>query len=169
LAKLMTLKLDAAWQPLEVITAERGFSMVYGGRAQAIEEHQQGPCIDYNFPSVIVLKSYIRKKTVRASATRKNIYWRDKYVCQYCGDKFRHSQLTLDHVIPKSRGGLGGWENLVTACMCCNQKKGCKTPYEASMTLLKEPSEPRFSIFDFYHHLEMPETWKKFIRRKNET
>ena len=107
LAKLLTLKLDAAWQPLEVICAERGFSMVYGGRAQAIEEHQHGPCRDHNFPSVIVLKSYIRKGTVRASATRRNIYWRDKYTCQYCGDKFKQSQLTLDHVIPKSRGGRG--------------------------------------------------------------
>ena len=99
------------------------------------------------------------------SATRKNIYWRDKYTCQYCGEKQLYGNLTLDHVVPKSRGGLGGWENLVTACVTCNQKKGCKTPYEASMTLLKEPSEPRFSILDFYHHLEMPDAWKKFIRR----
>ena len=165
MAKLMTLKLDAAWQPIEVIPADKGFSMVYSGRAQVVENYEQGPCAHFHFPSVIVLKKYIRKRKVRMSATRKNIYWRDKYTCQYCGEKQSYGNLTLDHVVPKSRGGLGGWENLVSACVPCNQKKGCKTPYEASMTLLKEPSEPRFSILDFYHHLEMPDAWKKFIRR----
>ena len=163
---LKTLKLDAAWQPIEIISADRGFSMVFGGRAQVIEEHSAGPCENYSFPSVIVLKSYIRKKVVRTSPTRRNIYYRDKYTCQYCCKKFPHSQLTLDHVIPKSRGGGGGWENLVTACKTCNQKKGSLTPYEASMTLMQEPKEPRFSIIELYHNLEIPQTWLKFIRTK---
>ena len=79
MAKLMTLKLDAAWQPIEVIPADKGFSMVYSGRAQVVENYEQGPCAHFHFPSVIVLKKYIRKRKVRMSATRKNIYWRDKY------------------------------------------------------------------------------------------
>ena len=169
MGKLLTLKLDAAWQPIEVITAEKAFSMVYSGRAQVVENYKQGPCAHFHFPSVIVLKKYVRKRKVRMSATRKNIYWRDKYTCQYCGGKFSHGNLTLDHVVPRSRGGLGGWENLVSACVPCNQKKGCKTPYEASMKLIKEPKEPRATLMDFFHHMSIPETWQQFISNKERT
>ena len=168
MAKLMTLKLDAAWQPIEVISADKGFSMVYSGRAQVVESYEQGPCAHFHFPSVIVLKKYIRKRKVRMSATRKNIYWRDKYTCQYCGEKQSYGNLTLDHVIPKSRGGLGGWENLVSACMTCNQKKGSRTPSEACMGLLHKPTEPKVSIMDFFYNLNIPEVWKQFIITKGD-
>ena len=161
----MTLKLDASWRPIEIIPAEKGFSMVYTGRAQPVENYTHGPCARFLFPSVIVLKNYIQKKRVLMSPTRKNIYWRDKYTCQYCSGQFRYKQLSLDHVIPKSRGGGRGWLNLVTCCLQCNQKKGNKTPFEASMALIKEPRVPNVNIIDFYHHIDVPEIWLNFIVR----
>jgi 5-methylcytosine-specific restriction endonuclease McrA len=161
----MTLKLDAAWRPIEIIPAEKGFSMVYTGRAQSVENYTHGPCARFLFPSVIVLKKYIQKRRVSMSPTRKNIYWRDKYVCQYCSEQFKYKQLSLDHVIPKSRGGDRGWLNLVTCCHGCNQKKGNKTPSEASMRLIKEPSVPKVSIIDFYHYIDVPNNWLPFIKK----
>tara|TARA_R100000231_G_C5207546_1_gene129461 strand:- start:8 stop:493 length:486 start_codon:yes stop_codon:yes gene_type:complete len=161
----MTLKLDAAWRPIEIIPAEKGFCMVYSGRAQPIENYTHGPCARFLFPSVIVLKNYIQKKRVSMSPTRKNIYWRDKYTCQYCSGEFRYKQLSLDHVIPKSRGGGRGWLNLVTCCHACNQKKGNKTPSEACMGLIKTPYVPNVSIVDFYHHIDIPTDWLPFIKK----
>ena len=74
--KLMTLKLDASWRPIEIIPAEKGFSMVYTGRAQPVENYTHGPCARFLFPSVIVLNNYIRNGQINMSPTRKNIYWR---------------------------------------------------------------------------------------------
>jgi 5-methylcytosine-specific restriction endonuclease McrA len=161
----MTLKLDASWRPIEIIPAEKGFSMVYTGRAQPIENYTQGPCARFLFPSVIVLKNYIQKKRIAMSPTRKNIYWRDKYTCQYCDRQYKYKNLSLDHVIPKSRGGGRGWLNLVTCCHTCNQKKGNKTPSEASMELIKKPYTPNVSIIEFYHHIDVPDIWHNFIVR----
>ena len=161
----MTLKLDASWRPIEIIPAEKGFSMVYTGRAQPVENYTHGPCARFLFPSVIVLKNYIQKRRVSMSPTRKNIYWRDKYTCQYCSGEFKYKQLSLDHVMPKSRGGERGWMNLVTCCLKCNQKKGNKTPSEASMRLIREPYIPNVNIVDFYHHIEVPKVWLNFIVR----
>jgi len=159
----LTLKLDAAWQPIEVISADRGFTMVHSGRAKAVEMYNDGPCPSHFYPSVIVLHNYVRTKRIIMSPTRKNIYWRDKYICQYCGDRFPYSRLTLDHIIPKALGGTGGWLNLVTACMPCNQKKGCKTLSEANMKLVKEPTKPHVSILNFYHINTVPEQWENYI------
>lgn len=159
----LTLKLDAAWQPIDVISSDRGFTMVHSGRAEAVETYDYGPCPSHFYPSVIVLKKYIRKKRIVLSPTRKNIYWRDKYICQYCSKKFPHSYLTLDHIIPKASGGLGGWLNLVTACISCNQKKGCKSISEAGMELIKEPTKPHVNILNFYHLNDIPEQWENYI------
>ncbi len=162
---LMTLKLDAAWQPIEIIPAEKAFSMVYSGRAQPVEQYTHGPCARFLFPSVIVLNNYVRKKYISMSPTRKNIYWRDKYICQYCAKKFTYKKLTLDHVIPKSRGGGKGWLNLVSCCNNCNQKKGNKTPSEAGMELITIPYTPKMSILDVYHQRDIPEEWYNFVKR----
>ena len=161
----MTLKLDAAWRPIEIIPAEKGFSMVYSGRAQPVENYTHGPCARFLFPSVIVLNKYIRKKKFDITPTRKNIYWRDNHTCQYCAKRFTYKNLTLDHVIPKSRGGGKGWLNMVAACNSCNQKKGNKTPTEAGMELISIPYTPKMSILDLYQGHNIPEEWYNFIKR----
>ena len=161
--KIYTLKLDAAYQPLEIIEGLRGFSMVYSGRARAIENHSEMLNALFYYPSIIVLKNYIRKRPVHLSPTRMNIYWRDEYKCQYCCGRFSPSQLTLDHVIPKSRGGQKSWQNLVTCCERCNQKKADRTPPEASMTLFKKPVAPSFNIIRTKPLVKIPFSWKDYI------
>lgn len=158
-----TLKLDAAYQPLEIIDSLKAFSMVYSGRARIVENYSHQFNALFYYPSIIVLNTYVRTKPVIMSPTRLNIYWRDLYRCQYCYDTFPHSKLTLDHVVPKSRGGEKTWQNLVTSCERCNQKKGNKTPSEARMKLFKVPSVPKFSVVRTKPHFKIPVGWKKFI------
>tara|TARA_R100001015_G_C4601320_1_gene156272 strand:- start:360 stop:884 length:525 start_codon:yes stop_codon:yes gene_type:complete len=168
--KLYTLKLDAAWQPIEIVDAYRGFSLVFSGRARVVEDYPHRACALFNFPSVIVLNSYIRKKGITTSPSRKTVFFRDKYKCQYCQGDFLKHQLTLDHVIPKSRGGEKSWGNLVACCIPCNQKKGDKTPPEASMDLFRVPTPPSWKLWSSIEWLmrkhgtrKVPQSWDKFL------
>lgn len=163
---LLTLTLDAAWQPISIIPAFRGFGMVYTNRAQAIENHPQRLRALFYYPSVIVCKNYIRKSPIPLSPTRANIYWRDNHQCQYCRKFDHHRRLTLDHVIPKSRGGDKSWLNLVTCCEKCNQEKGDKTPSEASMELIKKPFVPSFNVLRAFKVDNPPLEWNKFLGAK---
>lgn len=162
----MTLTLDAAWQPISIISADRGFNMVYSERAQAIENYSQKPCALFYYPSVVVCNTYIRTKPIPLTPTRANIYWRDDLTCQYCGKKDYYRKMTLDHVLPKSRGGDKGWLNLVTCCTRCNQRKGDKTPFEASMKLVKEPRVPHYDVTRAFRIDKTPTSWDKFLRGK---
>lgn len=153
-----TLKLDAAWKPIDIVDGFKGFNMCYTGRANVVLKYS-----DDFFPAVIVLKDYIRKDFTSYSCNRKNVIWRDKYVCQYCGNKFQYHELTMDHIIPKSRGGEKSWTNIVACCKRCNSKKGNKTPKEAKMPLIKKPTIPRWNINVLLRDREIPSEWKDFI------
>jgi|TARA_R100000908_G_C3706989_1_gene115140 hypothetical protein len=153
-----TLKLDAAWKPIDIVDGFKGFNMCYTGRANVVLKYSDG-----FFPAVIVLKEYIRKDFTSYSCNRKNVIWRDKYICQYCGNKFQYHELTMDHVIPKSRGGEKSWTNIVASCKGCNSKKGNKTPKEARMPLIKKPTIPRWNINVLLRDKEIPNEWKDFI------
>ncbi len=157
--KLYTLKLDAAWNPIEIIDSHKGFKMCYNGRANMVTEYPQ----DYPFPAVIVLKNYVRSRFMSYNCNRRNVVWRDKNICQYCGNKFIFSELTMDHVIPKSRGGEKSWSNIVASCKKCNSKKGDRTPEEARMPLIKKPFVPRWSIQILLRGFCVPEEWEDFI------
>ena len=115
------------------------------------------------FPAVIVLKSYVRKKFMSYACNRKNVVWRDKNVCQYCGNRFCFSDLTMDHVIPKSRGGDKSWTNIVTSCKRCNNSKGDRTPEEAKMPLIKKPFIPKWNIDVLLRDKKIPQEWKNYI------
>ncbi len=151
--------MDAAWQPLEIIDSFKAFNMCYTGRAKVLCHYS-----DSN-PAVIVLNKYVRKFTFTLTCNRKNVFWRDNYVCQYCTDVFHYSELTMDHVHPKSRGGLKTWTNIVTCCKVCNSKKRNQTPKEARMPLAKRPYAPRVKMVDLYRNVYIREEWKDFIRR----
>ena len=153
-----TLKLDAAWKPIDIVDGFKGFNMCYTGRANVVLKYS-----DDFFPAVIVLRDYIRKDFTSYSCNRKNVIWRDKYVCQYCGNKFQYHELTMDHVIPKSRGGEKSWTNIVACCKRCNSKKGNKTPKEAKMPLIRKPTIPRWNINVLLRDREIPSEWKDFI------
>ena len=155
----LTLKLDAAWQPLQIIDSFRAFNMCYTDRARVLCNYSDG------FPAVIVLNKYVRRFSFTLTCNRKNVFWRDDYRCQYCSGKFHHSDLTMDHVHPKSRGGLKTWTNIVASCKGCNLKKRDMTPKEARMPLLRRPHAPRVKMIDLYRNVYIREEWKDFIRR----
>mgnify|MGYP002261353689 FL=1 len=153
-----TPKLDAAWRPIEIIDSFKGFNMCYGGRANVVLNYSDG-----FFPAVIVMKSDIRKDFMSYSCNRKNVIWRDKYKCQYCAKRVSYVDLTMDHVIPKSRGGDKSWRKIVASCKKCNSNKGNRTPEEARMPLIKKPTVPRWSIHVLLRDKKIPQEWKDFI------
>ncbi len=112
-------------------------------------------------PSVIRLSAYIKVPYKKIELSRKNIHRRDNYRCQYCGS--RSTELTIDHIVPKSRGGIDSWENLVTACISCNNKKGSRTPDEAKMKLINLPSRPHHILFMKQYMGKVEKTWKPFL------
>ena len=162
--KLYSLKLDASWRPIEIIDSFKAFGMIRSGRANVVEDYNVRAHGNKMFPAVIVLKSYVRKHEFVLSCTRRNVYARDNYTCQYCS-YFANSkfELTLDHVIPKSRGGPKNWDNILNSCHKCNTKKAARTPKEAGMKLLKEPKRPKATFIDFYRMKNVPKQWSPYI------
>jgi len=133
------LVLNYDYTPLNVTTIKRGFVLVDKGKAEIVKA-DENPIITgyktYVRPVIIRLLKYIKHFTRNLRASRNRIYKRDGYQCVYCGS---HRNLTLDHVIPKSRGGTNEWTNLVTSCQKCNLKKADRTPEEARMKLTQKP------------------------------
>ena len=133
-------------QPHQTISWEEAITLVYLDKAEALEHYDatvSSPSMTLHIPAVIRLKKKValRKKDVKFS--RANVYERDGYRCQFCGEKKSARQLTYDHVVPYSRGGKTEWTNIVTACGTCNRRKANRTPEEAGMRLLKKPIVPK--------------------------
>ena len=170
--KLYSLKLDASWRPIEIIDCYKAFSMCRSGRANVVEDYDVKAHGNSMFPAVIVLKSYVRKHDFVLKCNRRNVYARDNYTCQYCSYKAKNRmELTLDHVVPKSRGGPKTWDNIVSSCHKCNTSKGARTPEEANMRLLTKPRRPRATFIDYYALKKIPNEWSPYIylsRSKNE-
>jgi CRISPR/Cas system Type II protein with McrA/HNH and RuvC-like nuclease domain len=136
------LVLNFDYSPLSVTTFQRGFKLVYKGKAEIIRS-EESPIISgikkYVKPLIIRLLKYIKYQQKSYRANRARIYKRDNYECVYCGS---NKSLTLDHVIPKSKGGKNTWENLVTSCFKCNLKKGDKSLEEVKMKMRHQPYVP---------------------------
>ena len=159
------LVLNQNYEPLNVCNARRAFVLVDRGKAEILE-HAEGALRSafqaFPRPSVIRLIYMIRRPRPQMRLTRREIFVRDRYTCQYCGKQTR--DLTIDHVMPRHRQGRHTWENLVSACRSCNHRKAGRTPQEAHMTLLNEPRRPpASSYYVFYHYLESQSDWRKFI------
>jgi 5-methylcytosine-specific restriction endonuclease McrA len=161
--ELYTLKLDAAWRPIEIIKASRGFIMSWSGRAKPLRFYDKGPIKNEKYPAVIILKSYISKRKFTIPCNRKNVFWRDNYICQYCENKFSYGNLTMDHVVPKSKGGHRIWTNITTACHKCNSKKANKTPQESNMYPKNKPSFPSVKLIDVHRNIKIPDIWEPFL------
>ena len=101
-------------------------------------------------------------RRLRLPCSRRGVLTRDRETCQYCGSQPGRSQLTVDHVLPRSRGGLTTWENVVTACRDCNHRKGGRTPEEANMLLLSKPRQPQYVAFALLGELERHDVWRKY-------
>lgn len=133
------LLLNATYEPLSICHARRALTLVVKGVA-LIEEHTGHEVhAGILMPSVVRLKDFRRVPHRVQVLTRRNLLTRDRHQCQYCREIFTPLELTLDHVMPRSRGGLSTWENLVAACKACNREKSNRTPEEAHMPLLRRP------------------------------
>tara|TARA_Y100001937_G_scaffold123596_1_gene186716 strand:- start:687 stop:1226 length:540 start_codon:yes stop_codon:yes gene_type:complete len=161
-----TLKLDNSYRPLEIVDAIEALILCLIGKAQAIESYKKeikSVSDSFKLPAVIVLKRYVKFQFKVVSAHRREIITRDDNTCQYCGKEFPSNKLTLDHLIPKSKGGKNTWENLVTACKKCNQKKGDRTPEEADMLLINRPKKPKYSILRSVGKSQISELWRNYL------
>ncbi len=162
------LVLNASYEPLHLVSTRRAVLLLLKDKAELVEAADQiihAASIQLPRPLVIRLRRYIKiPRNLHLPLTRRLIYARDQYTCQYCGGRFPPAQLTLDHVIPKSRGGTKTWENLVTACRRCNQRKGDRTPAEAHMYPLRAPYRPRYVALVWLKTQDQrPAVWEKYM------
>jgi 5-methylcytosine-specific restriction endonuclease McrA len=159
------LILNQSFEPLTVCSAKKATLLLYLLKAEIVSKRDGLLIRSVNhsmpYPSVIRLVSYIRIPYRRIELSRRNIHYRDNFCCQYCGVKTK--ELTIDHVIPKSRGGDDSWENLVSACKKCNNKKANRTPNEANMHLIKKPYKPNHIMFIRRYLNNVNEDWKPFL------
>ncbi len=143
------LLLNASYEPMKIISWQRAIVLWFQEKAEIVEYHStvvRSVRQQFTLPSIIRLKTYVRQKRTAGPVrfSRENVYTRDNHTCQYCREQTTPRSLTLDHVIPASRGGPKTWTNVVTSCRDCNQKKGNRTPKEAKMPLLNEPKAPEW-------------------------
>lgn len=158
------LLLNADYSALSVCSVERAIILVLLQKADLVEAHNdrfvRSTSLRLPWPSIVRLKFYVRVPYKRIMISRKNVLRRDRFRCQYCKSRDR---LTIDHVLPKSRGGRDTWENLVTACTRCNTRKGNRTPEEADMPLLRKPFRPSHVMFIRDYIGSVDETWKPYL------
>ncbi len=166
MVNLPVLVLNQNYEPLNVCRVRRAVVLLYRGKAEMLENgtgfiHSASHLSP--LPSVIRLAYMIKRPRPQRKLTRLEVFNRDQYTCQYCGKQT--NQLTLDHVIPRYRGGEHVWENVVSACIRCNRHKAGKTPNEAGMMLTRQPMPPRGNIFFYIPHsyLQAQSQWQKYL------
>ncbi len=144
--KQEVLVLNNDYIPLNVCNAKRAIILVYLGKAEILHSHNNQTINGIlESPSVVKLHHYVKRPMPELKLSRRSIFIRDNYTCQYCGRQTK--DLTLDHVIPRHRGGASSWDNLVCCCRKCNSKKGGKLIDQANMKLIHEPRRPRYVPF----------------------
>jgi 5-methylcytosine-specific restriction endonuclease McrA len=164
------LLLNSSYEPMKVVSWQRALLLWFQGKVEVLEYHNifaRSVRSSFQIPSVMRLKTYVRPRSYGAVRfCRENVYIRDEYTCQYCGERHTPKNLTLDHVIPASKQGPKSWTNVVTACRECNQRKANRTPQSARMPLLKEPVIPSWlpsPELEFKPGLA-PESWLQYLQ-----
>lgn len=160
------LILNASFEPLHVCSVKRAVSLLMYEVAERVEDGDavlRSPNRTFPVPSVIRLKRFVRRPyRQRVAFNRRNVFRRDDHTCQYCGA--RSNDLTLDHVLPRSRGGPTNWLNVVACCKRCNARKRDRMPREARMALRREPFAPRFMFTSAYGVLpDIDPIWEKYL------
>jgi 5-methylcytosine-specific restriction endonuclease McrA len=160
------LILNFNYEPLNVSNLRRAMVMILGGRAEILANGRgyiHSVQRAWPIPSVIRLSYLVRRPLPRVHLCRREIFRRDSYTCQYCGRQTHN--LTMDHVVPRHRGGEHTWENLVSACPVCNRRKGGKPLEQSNMRLLHRPFEPRpTGRYLFQAYLDENEEWGEFLQ-----
>jgi 5-methylcytosine-specific restriction endonuclease McrA len=177
------LVLNKNWQPVHVATVARALVLLWKDAARVVDardyqtfswddwsklrpadgdEFMQGVRLRMRVPEVITLTGYDRLPTRAVTFSRRNIYRRDRFQCQYCGENPGSEELTIDHVVPRAAGGVSSWTNCVLACLACNKRKADRTPQQARMKLKKQPVRPTWKPVYADHRVRL-ESWSKFI------
>ena len=182
------LVLNRLWQAINVCSVRRAFTLLCAGHAQVVDgdgtnflTHDFASWRDFSetapedemvhtisfkirIPRVIVLLLFDRMPRKEVKFTRHNIFERDKNTCQYCGKHFDKRDLNLDHVIPRDKGGLTTWENIVCSCIACNTRKGNRLPHQAGMKLIRKPERPKWRPFvHITFDAQVHDSWRHFI------
>ena len=158
------LVLNQNYQPLNVCNARRAFVLLDLGKAELMENgrgYVRSVSRAFLVPSVIRLVYMVKRPLMERRLSRRAVFYRDSFTCQYCGTETR--KLTLDHIMPRSRGGSHVWENVVSACISCNHRKAGSTPREANMRMLREPKAPRPNPYYVFHNRSILDEWRQFI------
>lgn len=178
-----TLVLNRSWRPVHVTTVKRALCMVFREAARIVcpeslqtydfpgwvevpianhAEAIRSPRVHIAAPEIILLTNYNRVPCHEAPFTRRNLFLRDDYTCQYCGKRASNDRLSVDHVQPRSRGGSTSWDNCVLACVRCNARKANRTPKEAGLKLLRQPTRPRWTPYLSLRPSQRMESWARF-------
>jgi 5-methylcytosine-specific restriction endonuclease McrA len=179
-----TLVLNESWFAIHTVPVKHAMRLMFTGAAKAIQPEtyelhgfetwaelavpQGEPCIKtvalrIKVPEVIVLTRYNGRPNPAAVFSRRNLFRRDHNTCQYCGSKPGTAELSIDHVVPRSRGGKSSWENCVLACMECNRRKRDRTPDEAGLRLHRHPGKPRWSPIVDIPIARVRQSWQRFV------
>ena len=159
------LVLNATYEPINVCTVRRAVVLLLKEKAEVIEHSDwalHSASTSLQRPVVIRLVTYVRipRDTHRRKITRRAVFARDEWMCQYCGSR---SNLTVDHVIPKSKGGNSSWENNVASCAPCNRRKGDALPRQVGMKLLRQPRTPKPTVFIHVASPSIPAAWMQYL------
>lgn len=177
-----TLVLNRNWQPVNIARVARALVMVWNDTARIVDpenyqlfDWEQWARLDpvgdryiqavsqkIRVPEVITLSEFDRVPSSTVTFSRRNIFKRDRYTCQYCYQQLSPDQLTIDHVVPRSHGGKSSWENCVLACVKCNHSKADRTPAQAGLKLKKNPVRPEWNPC-FSQHSARRQSWAKFL------
>jgi len=183
------LVLNRLWQAVNICSVKRAFTLLFQGQAQVVFAESGTNFATHDFeswrdvsdrspepemvhtihfkvriPRIIVLLMFDRMPKKEVKFTRHNIFERDKNTCQYCGKSFDRKDLNLDHVIPRDKGGLTTWENIVCSCIPCNTRKGNRLYYEVNMHLIRKPKRPKWKPFvNLTFSGPQHESWRHFI------
>lgn len=181
--KRPTLVLNRNWQPIGVASVSRSLVMVWNDTARIVDPADYSlytwedwsrlkpadgePVVrtvqfEMRVPEVISLTRYDRFHRRTVPFTRRNLFRRDRFMCQYCGSSPGGNELTIDHVVPRSRGGNTSWENCVLACVRCNHRKANRTPTEAHMAIRKIAEQPQWNPVYAARHIKV-ESWERFL------
>lgn len=159
------LVLNQSYEPMTVCDAKKAIILVFAGKAQLVASHPdkviRSVSMEFPMPSVVRLNFFVAVPYKRIMLTRKNVLRRDNNRCQYCGRT--DLPLTIDHIVPRSQGGGDTWDNLVTACTKCNNKKANRTPEQAGMPLLRSPFRPSHVLFMQHIVGAVSEEWKPYL------
>jgi 5-methylcytosine-specific restriction endonuclease McrA len=161
------LLLNASFEPLRLVSVKKAIVLLLQEKAEVVEAAEarlraQHAAFDVPLVSRLVRYVSVGQRSPPVPCSRRGVFIRDRETCQYCGAQPGRKRLTIDHILPRSKGGTTAWENVVAACEACNHRKGGRTPTEAGMTLRTAPAAPRYVAFALVGELERHTVWRKY-------